>query len=1155
MTTIFPQYEVCVKKWLIPVTHLSIIRRLSNNPKLRRFMTRLAILLRSALLILTLVCVSQTMARSQKYKVTIKAKEQRLLDVFKTIQKQTNLIVFYSNTILNDQEKVSIQVKDEALEKVLDQIVAGKALQYEVQEKYIVIAPKEVKSGVKEIKEGTSVEDVPAPPPPIQISGKVMDKEGNPLISASITVKGKKIGTATDNEGLFILKGVEPSDVIIVSYSGYKDQRFTVGQTTSFIIKLELDINPLDEIQVIAYGTQKKRNAVGNITTIKAADIEKQPVTNLMLALQGRVSGLEITQVTGVSNGAVNLRLQGQNSIRSLTDESAGNPLIVVDGIPIPTTVPNVGGPVALPGGQGSSTLSFINPADIESVDILKDADATAIYGSRAANGAILITTKKGKAGKMKADISFQQGFGQVPRKVAMMNRRQYLDMRYEAFRNDNRDWTLPTVAATDLKIWDTTRATDWQDVLIGGSASYTNAGVSLSGGSSTTNYLISGTYNRTTTVFPDDNDDQRGSLHFSVNGNSVNQRFKIQLSGSYLVDDNRLPSIDLTETALKLEPTAPSLYLTDGSLNWELNSSGNATWENPLHPLLRKQQYFTKNFFSNASLSYAFLKNLVVSTTMGYSDINLDYASITPLASYRPELRPSRSRSAVFTNSNQSSWIVEPQIHYNERINQLQIELLTGATIQKNESKMVRLIGSGHTNDLLLNSVSAASSLSVSNSSFSYLYNAVFGRLNLNWQKKYIFNINARRDGSSRFGKANKFANFGSIGAAWIFTEEKFFKVSSSSWFSFGKLRTSYGTTGSDHIVDYSYLSLYTPQNSGIPYQGTNGLQVNRLPNPYLQWESTRKLQIGTDLGFFNDLFVLNATYNLNRSSNQLLQFILPVITGFPSITQNFPATVKNSSWEFMVNTRIIKSKDFEWNSSFNLTIPSNKVESFPNFEESNYGSGDLGVITGQPLGIFKTYKYAGLDPATGSPWVENYQGVNTSTPSFATDRTVLISNLTKYFGGLQNQISYKGINLDLLFQFTRRLGIQDLYYSNGTTTVGRFSAGSSNQPVSVLDRWQKLGDIALAARYTTQSLTIWGAASNGAYSNKVSYIRLRNASLSWQLPDKWLRKLHLESSSIYCLGQNLWTITGYTGLDPETGSKSLPPLRMITFGVKVGL
>lgn len=1155
MTTIFPQYEVCVKKWLIPVTHLSIIRRLSNNPKLRRFMTRLAILLRSALLILTLVCVSQTMARSQKYKVTIKAKEQRLLDVFKTIQKQTNLIVFYSNTILNDQEKVSIQVKDEALEKVLDQIVAGKALQYEVQEKYIVISPKEIKKQTTKEEGVVSAEDVPAPPPTIDVSGRITDEDGNPLLGASIMIKGTKTGTQTNADGYFILKGVDEKAVLEISYVGFEKREMSAGGMKAIqTLALKRKDSPLDAIQIEAYRTNSRRLSTGNIQTINKEQISRQPVTNPLLAMQARIPGVEITQTTGMNNGYIKVRIQGQNGIVDNTGRN--DPLIVVDGVPYPSY--QGGDRVAAPlAGNttliGASPLSFINPADIESISVLKDADATSIYGSRGSNGVILITTKKGVAGKPKVDIRLQQGVGQVTRRLDLMNTRQYLDMRYEALRNDG--LSISPARDIDLTLWDTTRNTDWQKTLIGGSAQYTMANATLSGGNSLANYLIGGTFNRTTDVFPGDYANQSGTLHFSIGTASTNQRFRLQLGGSYMGNVNTLPSVDLTDAALSLEPNAPALYNSDGSLNWAVNSSGSSTWENPLRHTLRDIKYTTNNFLSNASVSYLMLPGLNLKSTFGYNLLNSSGYRKIPLAYNSPESQPNSVRQADLTRNATSNWIVEPQLTYETRIKDLRIEALLGSTLQRRKNESLGFTGKGYTSDLLMDAIGSGTSLEGGAGWTEYRYASLFSRLNMNYSNKYIVNINFRRDASSRFGAANKVHSFSSIGGAWIFSDDRWVK-DVIPFLSFGKLRVSYGTTGSDAISDYAYLSTYSNVSSSVPYQGVVGLNSSGISNPYLQWQATEKLSIGSDLGFFDDRILVGASFNRNICSNQLLSQQLPTITGASGMLVNRPARVRNVSWEFTISSVNIRKPGFEWTSNINLTIPRNKLLAYPDIDKSPYAAGTTGVIVGQPLGILKTLRYYGLDPQTGIPLIYDVNGNPTATPNYSVDNTALVDLSPRFMGGVNNSLSYKGWQLDFFFQFVRQKGPSDKYYYNRTSPPGRFVAGRSNQTLNALNRWQQPGDQTDLVMFSTNSSYYSVAASSDVlYTYAASFIRLKNLALSWEIPSKLIQRSGLRSAHLNFQAQNLLTISGFTGLDPETGAgNALPPLRVLTIGIQLG-
>jgi len=1046
-----------------------------------------------------------------------------------------------SITMLNQEEKVTVNFKDTPLDEVLSFLLNGKNLAWTYSDDVVVIH-KRMGEGPKKTE---TAEDSTVTPS--LLTGKVTDAVGSPLSGVTILVKGSNQGTTTDMDGKFTLAKVANGEMLIVSSVGF-ETRSLVVRGRSVLVQLNVEVSALDEKVVIAYGTTTQRLSTGNISTVKAKDIERQPVNNPLLALQGRVPGLFITQNTGVAGGSATVRIQGQNSIANGND-----PLYVIDGVPYPAQMIGVGSENIILGGN---PLNFINTSDIESIDILKDADATSIYGSRAANGAILITTKKGKVGQTKVNINLQQGWSKVTRGIDMLDTRQYLDMRYEAYRNDNVDWKSSDVTANDLKLWDTTRYTNWQKTLIGGTAQYTNINVGISGGTTASQYTVGGTYHRETTVFPGNFADQRGSLHFNLSSKSINQKIQLQLSGNYMVDNNKLPRSDLTSRAVLYEPNAPALYNTDGSLNWALNPSGVATWENPLiYQLYSTYSNKTNNLVGSATLSYTILPGLDIKSSAGYTNMQTTTFTPIPLGAIAPQRRASTPRTATYGNRSMTSWIIEPQLAYQKNIGKGNFELLLGASIQQNNSSSQTINGSGYSSDLVLGDIKSAVSIRPEYSASIYKYNALFSRINYNFQNKYIINATARRDGSSRFGEKNRLHNFGSLGIAWIFTEEKFLDKSLST-FSFGKLRASYGITGNDQLGDYRFLGLYYSTGLDIlPYQNTIGLATTSLPNPYLQWEKTKKLSLGIDLGFWNDRLILTTTYSDNRSSNQLLPYMLPSITGFSSITSNFPATIKNVSWEFLMTTVNIKSNTLSWNSSINLTIPRNKLISFPNLEQSTYANR---LIIGQPLGVTKTFHFVGVDPASGLYQVADSHGKPTTSPDYLTDLTTLISTLPTFYGGVQNNITYKGIQLDFMIQFVKQKG-RNILFNNDRLAPGEFSRGSSNQPTTVLERWQKPGDITSIQRYSIESdalATIYNATDSDAAYSDASYLRLKNLSLSWQLPDKWLKKASFHNSRIYMQGQNLLTITKYKGLDPENRSiTSLPPLRVISFGVQVEL
>ncbi len=1156
-----------------PGENIQPVSNLSNNAGkgAARKASKILRVMKLTTLLLLGACL-QISAAGFSQRVTLSEKNTRLADVFAKIERQTGYSFTYTESLLRQASPVTITIRDMALEEALNQCFKNQPLEYTIIEKTIVVKQKPVNSPVLL----SPVEGPVEAPPPVDIKGRIINDLGEP-VRASITVKGTQTGTTSDASGFFELKGIDPSATLLISATNIETLSIPAavilsgveGPNISFrsgtaTITARIKISALNEVIVNkGYYTEKQKYSVGNVGRVTAKDIEKQPVNNPLLALQGRVPGLQITQVNGIPGGTVAIRIQGRNTLGTAT-----NPLIVIDGIPYPSELPNTNKDNilsgVLPGASEARTygnpLNYINPADIESIEILKDADATAIYGSQAANGAILITRKKGIVGQPKLTVNLQQGWGKVTRMADMLNRRQYLDMRYEALRNDG--ILLSSLASTnsqfyDLKVWDTTRSTDWQKELIGKTAHYTNLNVSFTGGTEISSYTIGTTFRRTTTVFPGDFDNKAYSLHFAINSSTKNNKFKAQFSGSYNYDNNHLPGVNLTERAVLLEPVAPALYNLDGTLNWGTNPAGSSTWTNPMvYKLFADYSNISKSLVSNLRLRYQIIPDLEIQANVGYNILNTYRYLPSPLMALPPEQRSTGTRFASYGYTDQDIYRIDPQAIYNKSFGKHRIESNLGITYQQNTTNILALQGSGYNSDLVLRHISSAVSVAAQIAGNSkYRYVAVFGRLNYILNDKYVVNITGRRDGSSRFGEYNKFHTFGSLGGAWLFGDEKFVR-NNLPFLSFGKLKASYGTTGNDAISDYSHLELYTVSSNGIPYQNAIGLVNFRLPNPYMEWEETKKFMMGMDLGFLDDKISISASYILNRSSNQVTNFELPLITGFPGIETNSPALIENRNWELELTVNPVNKSDFDWKCSFNFTVPQNKLVSFPGIEKTPYADGTRGIIIGQPVGVIKTYTTAGVDPATGNYIILDKYGNPGSINSlkFPDDYNKLIDVTPRFYGGLVNRISFKGLELDFLFQFTKQLGLQDLNYYNGRRNPGRFAgSGSGNQSVDVLDRWTKPGDIASIGRFNTTGSII---PPTNNYSYDASYKRLKNVSLSYNVPKKIISRFKLQSGQFYFHAQNLITITKYSGIDPETRViTNLPPLALFTTGFKMVL
>jgi len=1093
--------------------------------------------------ILIVICCLHVSANSYSQNVNFSGKNVPLESVFSSIEKQTGLSFFFNYALIKNSKPVTLNIQDMPMESALREVLKNQDLDFYLQGKTVFIVKRQINPLGS--KPNTSEESVIKQ---IDVHGRVTNQQGESLVGATVAVKNDKRITLTNEKGIFELKNVLENAVLEISFTGYRQKEIELAGQSVITVEMELSDNHLDEAQVIAYGTTTQRLSVGNVSIVKADAIAKQPVNNPLLALEGRVPGLLVTQQTGLPGTGLKIQIRGQNSINSGLD-----PFYVIDGVPYTAQLlPNLGNMLgtssSVGGNYTGNPFSFLNPNDIESISILKDADATAIYGSRATNGAILISTKKGKPGQTKVDFNLQNGWGKVPHMIKLMNSQQYLAMRHEAFANDN---STPSAFDYDLNgTWDTTRYTDWQKTLIGGTSQYTNLGTTVSGGSTNIRYLLGGTYRRETTVFPGDFDNKVGSLQFSLTGSSDNQKLKLQLTGNYSVNNNRLPQVDLTSVAVRLAPVAPKLYNSDGTLNWAPTSSGSSSWTNPLRNLNLPYQNKTNNLISNLVLGYQILPGLEIKSSFGYTNMQQNETKLTPTISRAPETRPTYRRSSQFTNNNINSWIIEPQLVYKQMISKGNLELLLGTTIQQNNSSGLQLLGTGYNSDAVLGDLRSATTVTVSSSVINvYKYNALFGRVNYNWQEKYIIDLSIRRDGSSRFGPASQFHNFMAAGAGWIFSEESFIKQH-LPLLSYGKLRGSYGTTGNDQIGDYQFLNLYQPISVQVPYQGITSLGPVGLTNPYLQWEETKKAELGINLGFFSNRVLLNASYFWNRSSNQLLGYTLPVITGFTGITKNFPATFQNSGWEITLSTVNIKSEKFNWTTSVNLTVPVDnmKLLAFPGLSTSSYANS---YQIGRSILVNPVVHFLGVDPATGIYQFSDINGKPTTTPDPIADRTILVNTNPKYYGGVENSISYKGFELDFLFQFMKTMGANNF--------LGYVIPGAAvNQPIDLVNRWQKPGDIASHQKYN-EDLTLYGSYSNAVASDAsicdASFIRLKNLSLSWKLPKIWTTKFRCSNARLYVQGQNLLTLTHYDGFDPETQSAlALPPLRIMTFGMQVG-
>lgn len=961
------------------------------------------------------------------------------------------------------------------------------------------------------------------------ITGTVEDL-GGPISGVFVQVKDTNRTTMTDENGYYSISA-SPGEVLVFSYPGYETVEWIVGLDAVIDIEMYESFTYLDEAVINAgYYTVKDRERTGSIYRVTADEIEKQPVNNVLEALQGRVPGLDIVSTTGLAGGGFNVRIRGQNSI------SAGNePLYIIDGMPY--DIESMGsfdlaGSI-LPSGN-VSPLNTIDPASIESIEVLKDADATAIYGSRGANGVILITTKKGVYEKTNVTFEASTSVSSVAKFMDLLNTEQYLSMRKKAFENDGIT-TYPSTAYDINGTWDQNRYTDWQKELTGGNSYNQNYRLFISGGGERTRYNLGSSFMKETSVYPMDFGYKRTSVFGNIFHSSSNQKFNVQFSFQYGMDSNNLPSQDLYLTSLYLPPNAPALYDVDGELNWE-----NSTWTNPLSSLNSTYSNKAQNLILNGALDYQILDGIKLKTNVGYSLSDMRETVLNSYKVYNPAFGlTSANSNSYYKIGNRYSWVVEPQIDGSYRLGTGKINFTIGGTLQQKNHDNFALRALGFPNDILIGNLSAADVIRTSEEfKREYKYIAAFARLNYVWDDKYIINLTGRRDGSSRFGPGNQFANLGAIGLAWVFSNESLF--SEIPWISFGKIRASLGITGNDQIGDYQYLNSYSV--SSTLYDGNIGLLPTRLFNPNYGWEKNKKSEVALEMGFIRNRIRLEASYYENKSDNLLVGMPLPGTTGFASINSNLDATVKNTGFELSIHTKNIDKPKLSWESTFILTAPKNELVKFEGLEESPYVNR---FAIGHPLNIIKLYNYQGINPETGIFEFEDYNGDGIiSAPH---DNKVVGDFNPKFIASLSNSIKHKNWTLDFMFQYVKKESFNE--FRNF-----QYAGGLTNQPVGVLNNWDDRGENAnyqiFSSGYNMDAFLAHSRFinSSGVFSD-ASFLRLKYASLTYRL------NIENFNLSVIVQGHNLLTVTNYTAGDPEKSFRNLPPLKRFQLGFKIEL
>jgi len=980
----------------------------------------------------------------------------------------------------------------------------------------------------------------------VSISGVVIAKEDNlPMPGVTIRVSGTSTGTQTDTEGKFKID-VSPSSKIVASFIGYTTQEIPVTSQTRYTITLVAEARALQELVVVGYGEQNRRTVTGAISTVSAEQIKNIPSPSPDQLLQGRSPGVQVSAGSGEPGTSVMVRVRGATSINASSE-----PLYVIDGVPIVSQ--NLARTTM---GQPTNPLADINPSDIESMEILKDASATAIYGARAANGVILITTKRGKTGKPTISISSYAGTSKAWRNP---NELRIDGPTFERLQNEAsaNNWTdtygsitalnpagvayKPLYANPDAAI-----NTNWIDPIMQSGALY-NIDASISGGSERIKYLVSAnTFSQEGIMKPTKFDRKtfRVNLDFAAS-DAIKFGTSIFYSNS---ERNRIQNGNNTTSALAnafFYPSNIPIYNADGTYN-------RPVWESPV-AIVNEMEYLmnTDRIIGNVFGDWKIANGLVFRTNWS---IDNNYISENQYSN--TNLIAGAAVGGTATNSvvRDFNWINENVLTYQTRLaGKHNFNLLLGNTLQKNVNNGTSATGSGFPSNSFKTIASAAVKNSTADQT-AWGIASFFGRVNYDFKKKYLFTGNVRYDGSSRFGANHRWGMFPSASVGWAVTEENFMK--NVKVISELKLRASYGVTGNQGgIGNFASLGLWGGQRGGLrggggvtpgsggaaayaDYPGFNPIQ---LANPDLKWETTAQFDIGLDMGLFQDKLNVTLDYYNKQTKDMLLEVPVPRSTGYSTLIRNY-GEMENKGFELGINASAIKTEDFSWDIAFNISKNKNLVKKLA-APISAFTRDYIRIEEGYPLFSFYVHEQIGVDEQTGNiVWNKGADDIfNVNTDRFILNR----SAWPDFQGGITNSLKYKAFDLMAFFQYS---------YGNYVFNYNRFffehggerTTGYSSQQ---LDRWQKPGDKTDVPRMARVNYDTNFRPSR--HVEDASYIRLKNITLGFTVPRTFTSKIGISSARLYVSGQNILTFTKYSGLDPEVSVSPSETVQGVDQGV----
>lgn len=983
------------------------------------------------------------------------------------------------------------------------------------------------------------------------VKGIVKGPDGLPVIAANISQKGTNNATITDLYGNFTLNITGQHPVLVISYIGYVTTEVNVSGRAFIEVVLQEDVEALDEVVVVGYGTMRKKDVTGAVSSVRTEDITKNATSNVMQAIAGKMSGVQVVQNSGTPGGDVSILIRGVGTIND------ASPLYVIDGVPV------------------SGGMWYLNPNDVESIDVLKDASATAIYGSRGANGVVMVTTKQAQEGHTEINFDYSYGIQHTAKTYDMLNASQYAALHNEMRTNAGPEYSL-NPAFSDPESLGT--GTDWMDAIFR-TAPMQKVNLSMLGGNQKISHATSLGYYTQDGIMKNSSYN-RLSLQSNISSkivSNVTVRANVNLSA-----ENRRtqPVGTVIQNAMRILPSIP---IQDENGEYA-GPTGNAEWNgNALNPvaIINEQNYRMKGFrmLSNISLEWEIIKGLKFKTTGG-AELGYDYNN-SYIPKYKWGMNESKNTMQTVSSAYEQLYLWDNTLNYDKSFGKHRINAMVGTSYQEYKKESVSASGSGRASELTTELDNATKATDVGGNSLRWALMSYMARLHYSYDDRYLVTATFRADGSSKFGKDNRFGYFPSFAAAWNIGNESF--MQSVKPISQLKLRAGYGQTGNQNIGAYTFadkLSVNGVYNFGSQ-RGFESNLVNLiypylLSNPSVKWEAVEQYNVGVDIGFLKNRIVANLDFYVKNTRDMLTKKPVPQTSGTSLEQADWPPVnigkVLNRGFEFTINTKNFVG-EFKWETNLNMSFNHNEVVSIGGPEILN---GVSLIREGQPINSFYGYKLGGiyqtLDEVFTGPVMENraadkashnpYKNTSPGDMWFVDvdgngeindlDRTVIGNPSPDCIFGFNNTFSYKNFDLSIFFQGA--LGNQ---VWNGVRASHESMNSTYNQLASTLERWTGEGTSSSMPRAIYADPNNNSRASTRWLENG-SYAKLKNLTFGYTLPENWTNRAKVKALRLYVSFDNLCTITNYSGLDPEVGLSGLdygvyPSARTYMFGVSV--